>query len=105
MRRLAVIAALALAFPATASAHATLEHTVPTEQGRVTQAPRLVRLNFDQSVTPLANSIAPTTWLGTVTGNRVPAAGPTSTSRSGNVIRSIAATAAIGPRRWTSAVR
>jgi copper transport protein len=57
MRRIAVIASLALAFPATASAHATLEHTVPTEQGRVAEAPKLVRLDFDQSVTPLADSI------------------------------------------------
>jgi copper transport protein len=57
MKRIAVIAALALAFPATAAAHATLEHTVPSEQGRVAHAPRVARLNFDQSVTPLPNSI------------------------------------------------
>ena len=66
MKRVAVIAALALAFPATAAAHATLEHTVPTEQGRVAQAPRIVRLNFDQSVTPLPNSILVYTARGRV---------------------------------------
>jgi copper transport protein len=57
MRRLAAAAALALAFPATASAHATLEHTVPSEQGRVAAAPKVVRLDFDQAVKPLAGSI------------------------------------------------
>jgi copper transport protein len=49
--------ALALALPASAWGHATLEHTVPTEQGRVTEAPNLLRLDFDQSVTSLASSI------------------------------------------------
>jgi copper transport protein len=66
MRRVALVAALALAFPASASAHATLEHTVPSEQGRIQQAPRSVRLNFDQSVTPLANSVLVYTARGRV---------------------------------------
>jgi copper resistance protein C len=66
MKRFAVVAALALAFPATAAAHATLEHTVPTEQGRVAHAPRVARLNFDQSVTPLPNSILVYTARGRV---------------------------------------
>jgi copper transport protein len=57
MRRLALMAGVALAFPGSAFAHATLEHTFPKEQQRVSTAPRAVRLDFDQSVTPLANSI------------------------------------------------
>jgi copper transport protein len=59
MRRIVVVAAAgtALAFPTSAWAHATLEHTVPAEQGRVQRAPQAVRLNFDQAVTPLANSV------------------------------------------------
>jgi copper transport protein len=57
MRRLAAVAAFALVFPANAWAHATLEHTVPREQGRVDTAPKAIRLDYDQSVKPLANSI------------------------------------------------
>jgi copper transport protein len=59
MKRLSLVAAtgFALALPATASAHATLEHTLPKEQGRVARAPRIVRLDFDQGVKPLANSV------------------------------------------------
>jgi copper transport protein len=59
MRRLALIAAAgaALAVPGSAYAHATLEHTLPEEQGRIARAPQFVRLEFDQAVKPLANSI------------------------------------------------
>jgi copper transport protein len=59
MRRLALVAAAGtvLASPATAYAHATLEHTLPKEQGRVGRAPHVVRLEFDQGVKPLANSV------------------------------------------------
>ena len=59
MRRLAFVAAAgtALAFPATGFAHATLGLTLPKEQGRVANAPTVVRLDFDQAVKPLANSI------------------------------------------------
>jgi copper transport protein len=59
MRRLALAAAagVALALPTGAYAHATLEHTLPKEQGRVARAPHVVRLEFDQAVKPLANSI------------------------------------------------
>lgn len=59
MRRLGLLFGfvLALAAPAPASAHATLEHTIPKLEGRVATAPAAVSLNFDQSVKPLANSI------------------------------------------------
>jgi copper transport protein len=57
MRRLALVAFLALAFPSAAAAHATLERTTPKVQGRVAAAPRIVRLDFDQDVKPLANSV------------------------------------------------
>jgi copper transport protein len=57
MRRFALAVLVALAFPAGAAAHASLEHTQPAEQGRVATAPRSLRLNFDQAVKPLANSI------------------------------------------------
>jgi copper transport protein len=68
MRRLSAVAAAAtaLVFPTSAWAHATLEHTVPTEQGRVQRAPQAVRLNFDQGVTPLANSIVVYTASGRI---------------------------------------
>jgi copper transport protein len=57
VRRLAFAAALALAFPAVASAHATLEHTTPHFGTRLAASPRLVRLQFDQSVKALPNAI------------------------------------------------
>lgn len=57
MRRLAVVAALALAFPASAWAHATLEHTTPVFQQRVENAPHDVMLGFDQGVQVVPGSI------------------------------------------------
>ena len=48
MRRAALLAALAaLAFPADALAHASLEHTWPSFRQRVQTSPTSVRLNFD----------------------------------------------------------
>ena len=66
MRRVAVVALLALAFPASASAHATLEHTSPSFRARVESAPKVVRLDFDQGVKPLPNSITVYTARGRV---------------------------------------
>lgn len=63
---LVVGALLALAFPAAASAHATLEHTVPAFGTRVEQSPKLVRLTFDQSVDALPNAIKVYSAHGTV---------------------------------------
>jgi copper transport protein len=59
MRRLVGAAALALAlvFPALASAHATLKTTVPSYRQRVETAPRVVVLRFDQQVKPIPHSI------------------------------------------------
>jgi copper transport protein len=57
MRRLLLLALLALAFPAAASAHATLTKTEPQYGTRVAQAPKVVRLEFDQSVDALPNAV------------------------------------------------
>ena len=57
MRRLAVVALLALAFPAAAFAHASLQRTGPSYRERLQTAPRRVWLDFDQTVKALPNSI------------------------------------------------
>ncbi|MFL5965326.1 MAG: copper resistance protein CopC [Gaiellaceae bacterium] len=57
MKRFLAITFLALAFPAAASAHATLEHTVPAFQQRVSASPREIVLRFDQAVDVLPTSI------------------------------------------------
>jgi copper transport protein len=66
MRRFALVALLALALPGTAWAHATLEHTWPAIRARIATAPKTVRLNFDQGVKPLSNSIVVYTSSGRV---------------------------------------
>jgi copper transport protein len=58
MRRAVVVAGLAaLAFPGSAFAHASLEHTWPSFRQRVQTSPSSVRLNFDQAVTVLPGSV------------------------------------------------
>jgi copper transport protein len=58
MKRALVIAAfVALALPAQAFAHATLEHTSPTFEQRLPSAPRTVTLSFDQYVKVLPRSV------------------------------------------------
>jgi copper transport protein len=57
MRRAAVIALLALAFPGTAWGHATLVQTSPKVGQRLEGSPRMITLEFDQSVRVLANGI------------------------------------------------
>jgi copper transport protein len=57
MRRVAVLVLLALAFPGTAWAHATLEQTSPKIGQRLAVSPRAVTLTFDQSVRVLSNGI------------------------------------------------
>ncbi len=57
MKRVLLIALVALAFPGTAWAHATLEHTSPQVGQRLAGAPRAIMLQFDQSVRVLANGI------------------------------------------------
>ena len=57
MRRLLAAALVALAFPAAASAHATLGRTAPQYGSRVDSSPKVVRLTFDQSVDALPDAI------------------------------------------------
>ena len=57
MRRLALVALIALAFPASAFAHATLESTSPHFRQELQQGPKTIRLHFDQSVRLLPNAV------------------------------------------------
>jgi copper transport protein len=50
MRRLLLVALVALAFPTVASAHATLESTKPGFRQELKRAPTVIRLHFDQRV-------------------------------------------------------
>ena len=50
MRGMLAIMLAALAFPAAASAHATLQSTTPRFGHEVQRAPTLIRLHFDQRV-------------------------------------------------------
>lgn len=74
MRRLAgaavVVAVAALALPAGALAHATLERESPSFRERVETAPRSVRLNFSESVDPVALSVRVYTARGRVVSGR-----------------------------------
>jgi len=57
VRRALSVALLALAFPAAASAHATLRSTTPHFGTEVQRAPALIRLRFDQHVKVLPGSV------------------------------------------------
>jgi copper transport protein len=57
VRRLLAAALVALAFPAAASAHATLTKTSPAYGHRVGKSPEVVRLTFDQSVDALPDAV------------------------------------------------
>jgi len=57
MRRVAVIALLALAFPAAAAAHATLRSTTPHFAKELQRGPAVVALHFDQEVKILPGAI------------------------------------------------
>ena len=57
MRRLALAVLVALAFPASAFAHANLDGTSPNYRQRLQSAPRAVVLHFDQSVQAEPNAI------------------------------------------------
>jgi copper transport protein len=50
----AALAAVALAVPAAASAHATLVHTVPAFKARLAAPPRVIRLSFSEAVNRVA---------------------------------------------------
>jgi copper transport protein len=68
------LALAAVAWPAAAAAHATLEHTTPRFGTRLQAAPPAVRLQFDQSVEALPSAIS----VYTAKGRTV--SGPTTTS-------------------------
>src|SRR5436305_4963806 len=57
MRLLALVTLVALAFPAVASAHATLRSTTPSFRSELEQGPSVIRLRFDQHVKVLPGSI------------------------------------------------
>jgi copper transport protein len=57
MRRLLLISLAALAFPAAASAHATLRYTTPTFGHELQRGPAQIVLRFDQTVKVLPGSI------------------------------------------------
>jgi copper transport protein len=57
MRRAALLVLVLLAYPGTAWAHATLDQTSPKVGERLAASPRVVRLQFDQSVRVLPNAI------------------------------------------------
>src|SRR6476619_4010067 len=57
MRRLVLAVVVALAFPASALAHANLDATSPTYRQRLQSPPRAVVLHFDQSVQAEPNGI------------------------------------------------
>ena len=65
-----VVAAIALVVPAAASAHATLEHTVPAFEERFASAPRVVRLSFSEAVDPVALSVKVYTAAGRVVSGK-----------------------------------
>ena len=57
MRVLLVTLVAALAFPAVASAHATLRSTTPKFGTELQRGPQTIRLRFDQSVTLLPGAV------------------------------------------------
>ncbi len=66
MKRSALVALVFLAFPSSALAHATLQHTDPSFRQRLQTSPSRVVLGFDQVVKPLPNSIVVYTSRGRV---------------------------------------
>jgi copper transport protein len=57
VRRVGAVALLALAFPAAASAHATLRSTFPSFRAELQRGPSVIRLHFDQRVKVLPGAI------------------------------------------------
>ncbi|MGH3025873.1 MAG: copper resistance CopC/CopD family protein, partial [Gaiellaceae bacterium] len=57
MKRVLAVALVALAFPALASAHATLEQTTPHFGTEVQRSPAQIRLRFDQGVSVLPGAV------------------------------------------------
>jgi copper transport protein len=65
MRRVLIAALAALAFPASASAHATLRSTTPHFGHELQSSPRTIRLHFDQQVKILPGAIKVLSGTGT----------------------------------------
>lgn len=81
MRRALLIAGfVALALPAQAFAHATLEHTSPTFEQRVSSTPRTVTLRFDQYVKVLPRSVQLYSQRGAIPVRRIRGEGTTLTA-------------------------
>jgi copper transport protein len=57
VRRLALVALIALALPASAFAHASLDHKSPNFRERLAAPPKTVVLQFDQTISLLPNAI------------------------------------------------
>ena len=57
MKRALLVALVALAFPASAFAHATLERTTPSFRQELQRGPRTIRLHFDQQVKVIGHGI------------------------------------------------
>jgi copper transport protein len=70
MRRALAVAALALALPAQAFAHASLRETSPAYGERLQSAPRQIRLHFDQGVKVFPDSIEVLTADGKLVSGR-----------------------------------
>ncbi len=74
MKRLQVtvcyLVGVALAFPALASAHATLTQTKPSFAQRLPSSPKIVMLQFDQSVDALPNAITVYTAKGRIVSGK-----------------------------------
>ena len=83
MRRLALVAVVALALPGVAQAHATLTSAKPATQSRLDIAPKAVVLRFDQAVaiTPRAIEVF------TSSGHKV--SGPAFSASDGREVRTV----------------
>jgi len=80
VRRLLAVAAVALAFPGAAFAHASLTGTTPPTQSRIATAPRAIVLRFDQTVTITPRAIEVFSASGTKLS------GPATTNGDGRVV-------------------
>jgi copper transport protein len=80
MRGILAVAALALAFPGAAFAHASLTGTTPPTQSRVATPPTAVVLRFDQTVTITPRAIE----VFSASGKKL--SGPAATSGGGRVV-------------------
>ena len=83
----------------------TIVASVPVTSSSVAAARRVEGEDHRAPTGPDSNWAIALTWLGTVTANSSPAFGPDPITRGLPAFEPIAATEAIGPKVWTSAVR